>query len=115
MNNLKFCFLQETIENKWLGFHKVLLFGQPLDENRTFSLDKKMRGFKTKYFKDDSSFETSGRRKLLERLLDQSVSLTPRQIEKGLAKCFGEETDSRFPEFVKDFEKCIASLKQENW
>jgi hypothetical protein len=96
------------------------LFGQPVDENRIYSLEKKVGGFKKKYFRQDDAFETSGRQKLLERLLDQSVILTPRQIEKGLAKCFGEDGDndgdaSRFPGFVKDFEKCMASLKEENW
>jgi len=42
-------FFQNTIENQWLGFNKVLLFGKPVEKERTASLDKKMAGL-TKYF-----------------------------------------------------------------
>ena len=93
-----------------MGHSKVLLFGKPVDGERIFSLEKKIGGLSRKYFSTDPDFEKSGRRKLLERLLDASSHLTKRQIDKGLEAVF-RESDKPFSSFVKDFETCAASLK----
>ena len=42
--HLKNYYQQDTIENKWLGFNKVLLFGKPVEDDRIASLAKKMGG-----------------------------------------------------------------------
>jgi len=103
---------QDTIENKWLGHSKVLLFGKPVDPERIASLDKKIGGLTRKYFSTDPDFGKSGRRKLLERLLDASAHLTKRQVDKGLEAVFSDsEAERPFGTFVKDFETCAASLK----
>jgi hypothetical protein len=59
------------MENKWLGFNKVLLFGKPVEEERTASINKKISALTRKHFSSDATFVESGRRKLLNRILDQ--------------------------------------------
>ena len=82
------------------------------------SLNQKIDELTSKYFRRDTTFELSGRKKLLARLLDLSDKLSPRQMEKGLLKVFEEnreDTVSKFDEFTKDFEACKMSLEKENW
>lgn len=102
--------MQDTIENKWLGFRKVLLFGQTNCEKRLKAIENSLAKLSTAYFSGDKLFESSGRRILLSRFLDLSSYLTEQQLKQGLAYCYEGESKETFSNFAKDFEECLKTI-----
>ena len=65
--------LLDTIENRWLGFYKVLLLGK---SNREEFVQEAVNELEDKYFSTKLDFVKSGKKKLLQKILDGYEVLT---------------------------------------
>ena len=95
MKNLTF-----NIENKWLGYSKVLLLGESENESE---IAKQCQMLQEKYFAEDESFISSGRKKLLHKVIDGFSYLNPRQREKAVAQLTSEDKNQE--ELLRELKK----------
>ena len=70
--------LIEVMENKWLGFSKVLLLGKSIHDG---ALTKICDDIQKVHFSMDENFVSSGRRELLHKVLDGLKYLSENQLE----------------------------------
>lgn len=81
--------LMDTVEQKWLGWTKVLLLGHPVltvgdQDRRAVRLENAARELHLEFFKSDPEFVPSGRRQCLAKILDGADLLTEEQLAQGL-------------------------------
>jgi len=88
--------LVQVIENKWLGFKKVLLLGKTDADHEISKLCDNIQG---RYFAKEKNFTQSGKRQLLHKILDGHEYLSENQLFKAL-NYFSHE--SGFHSYVKD-------------
>ena len=70
--------LIEVMENKWLGYSKVLLLGKSVHDEE---LTKICDDIQKVHFSKDENFVSSGRKELLHKVLDGLKFLSERQLE----------------------------------
>ena len=73
--------LLDTIENRWLNFHKVLLLGKSDSEEREKMIENCVSELVDKYFSKQADFVVSGKKKLLYKILDGYDTLTEDQYQ----------------------------------
>ena len=95
MKNLTF-----NIENKWLGYSKVFLLGE--SENKS-EIARQCQMLQEKYFTEDKSFISSGRSKLLHKVMDGFSYLNLRQLQKAVAQLTSEDKNQE--ELLKEIKK----------
>ena len=66
----------QTIENKWLGYAKCLLFGRPINEEAVEKVKRALESLTIRFFENDETFNESGRKALLSRCLDAIDNLS---------------------------------------
>jgi hypothetical protein len=96
--------LLKTIEDKWLGYSKVLLLGKSENEAQIIDLCDTIH---QKFFSRDTTFVTSGRKKILHKILDGHQHLFADQLSKGL-KCVTE--GKLIKGFLQHFENVVKFL-----
>lgn len=69
------------IENRWLGFFKVLFLGQSSND---VLIQKVVNDIERKFFKNDDTFRSSGRKQLLHKIIDGYFCLSGDQMSKGI-------------------------------
>ena len=95
--------LVTVLENKLLNFNKVLLLGKSENDEK---IEKICDSLQKKYFKTgQKEFISSGKRKLLHKIIDGYDFLDQEQIFKGL-----ENIKSGDLQFQKEIEKICASF-----
>ena len=77
--------LIRVMEEKWLGYAKVLLLGRQWSDNDN-NISKHCENLQKQFFPNDVKFVSSGRRKLLHKVLDGFNYLTDDQIMKAVLK-----------------------------
>ena len=91
----------DTIENKWLGFAKCLLFGRPVKQELIEKVETTVSALCDKFFQSDKLFVSSGRKLLLSRCLEAMDSLSQSQLNKCLLYCLkGDE--EKLPELIEE-------------
>jgi len=91
----------DTIENKWLGFAKCLLFGRPIKQELIEKVESTVSALYDKFFQSDKLFVSSGRKLLLSRCLEAMDSLSQSQLNRCLLYCLkGEE--EKLPELIEE-------------
>jgi len=107
--------LIDTLENKWLGFAKVLLLGKPIKQEddpesvkRESDLESAVLELTREFFAADSDFVASGRRQVLRRLIDGSSKLKSEQMASGLLYVLNRD-ETRLVELAKRFDEVIGS------
>ena len=98
--------LLDTIENRWLGFHKVLLLGK---SNREAFVQEAVKELEDKYF-NAKNFVKSGKKKLLHKILDGYEVLTEEQYHKSTWTLFDHKRPPK--EFLRDARSKIKDLPQ---
>ena len=97
--------LLDTIENRWLGFYKVLLLGK---SNREEFVQEAVNELEDKYFSTKSDFVKSGKKKLLRKILDGYEVLTETQYHKSTWELFDQKRPPK--EFLRDARSKINAL-----
>ena len=97
--------LLDTIENRWLGFYKVLLLGK---SNREEFVQEAVNELEDKYFSAKSDFVKSGKKKLLRKILDGYEVLTETQYHKSTWELFDQKRPPK--EFLRDARSKINAL-----
>ena len=96
--------LLDTVENKWLGFIKCLLFGKPVDAVFTKKVRSLVGQLASKFVTDATEFVRSGRKVVLTRCLEAKDHLSMEQFHKCLLYCV--QGDQRaLPKLVEEIEK----------
>ena len=94
--------LIDVMENKWLGFSKVLLLGKSIHDGE---LTKICDDIQKVHFSMDENFVSSGRRELLHKVLDGLKYLSENQLEgfklmkKNFSQFFFHELNINFINF----------------
>ena len=77
----------DTMENKWLGFAKCLLFGRPANEQTIETVQSAVSTITSRFFQQDETFGSSGRKLLLSRCLEAIHNLSIPQLHNCLLYC----------------------------
>jgi len=85
--------LMDTVENKWLGFAKVMMLGKPCDAQRRQAVDEVVLEVERKHLVDDADFVGSGRRQVLNRIVDGANHLTRKQLFQGVMHVLAGDHD----------------------
>ena len=98
----------ETIENKWLGYAKCLLFGRPKSNDMVEKVETAVSFLTSNFFLNDETFVSSGRKFLLSRALEAIDNISTTQLNKCLLYCVnGDEV--RLPEIVEQIQNMFPS------
>ena len=98
----------QTIENKWLGYAKCLLFGRPINEETVEKVKRALQSLTARFFENDETFNESGRKALLSRCLDAIDNLSEPQLHKCLLHCLQNDED-RLPELIEAVREILPS------
>ena len=98
----------QTIENKWLGYAKCLLFGRPINEEAVEKVKRALESLTIRFFENDETFNESGRKALLSRCLDAIDNLSEPQLQKCLLHCLQNDED-RLPELIEAVREILPS------
>ena len=94
----------DTMENKWLGYAKCLLFGKPIDDKIVKKVETAITSLTSSFFQNDKTFVSSGRKFLLSRCLEAIDHISRSQLHKCLLYCLqgDEQKLSKLAEEVKN-------------
>ena len=98
----------DTMENKWLGFAKCLLFGRPLNEKTIENVELAVSTITSRFFQHDETFVSSGRKFLLSRCLEAVHNIRPTQLRKCLLYCIQGQED-KLDELVDEVKNLFPS------
>ena len=98
----------DTMENKWLGFAKCLLFGRPVNEKIIEKVELAVSTITSRFFQDDETFVSSGRKFLLSRCLESIHNIRSTQLHKCLLYCLQGQED-KFDELVDEVKNLFPS------
>ena len=94
----------ETMENKWLGFAKCLLFGRPVNQKTIEKVELAVSSITSRFFLHDEKFVPSGRKILLTRCLEAIQNINSTQLHKCLLYCL-QDHDDKLDELVEEVNK----------
>ena len=97
----------DTMENKWLSYAKCLLLGRPTNDEFIDQVGKAVVSLTSISFKNDKTFESSGRKFLLTRCLEAMDYLTLSQFHKCLLHCL-QGDEERLPKLSEEVQKYFA-------
>ena len=111
----------DTMENKWLGFAKCLLFGRPANEQIIETVKSAVSTITSRFFQQDETFVSSGRKLLLSRCLEAIHNISLPQLHKCLLYCLqgqehnidklAEEVKKLFPSKDDIFSKKCSDIR----
>ena len=96
--------LMETMENKWLGYAKCLLFGRPINDKTVEKVETTITSLTLSFFQNDETFVSSGRKFLLSRCLEAIDHISPIQLHKCLLYCL-QGDEQKLPRFAEEVKK----------
>ena len=99
----------ETMENKWLGYAKCLLFGKPINNETMKKVETAITSLTSSFFQNDETFESSGRKFLLSRCLEALDHLSRNQLHKCLLYCLQGDEQKQLPKLAEEVEKMFPS------